>query len=192
MTLRLAIFGGSFNPPHLAHQMAALGVLSIGAVDEVWLVPTYRHAFGKELAPFSDRVEMCRRMCAPLGPRVTVSTVEAEIGGESRTLHTLERIAELLPGAELRLLIGADILEETSSWYRWPEVERRAPPLVFGRAGYDRTAGFELVLPDISSTEVRRRIAAGEAVAELLPARVSDYIVRRNLYATSADDLENP
>ena len=180
--IRLAIFGGSFNPPHLAHQMAALGALEIDAVDEVWLVPTYRHAFGKTLAPFADRVEMCLRMAAPLGPRVTVSTVEAEIGGESRTLHTLERIAELLPGAELRLLIGADILDETGSWYRWEDVERRAPPLVFGRAGYRGSARCELVLPDISSTEVRRRVAAGEPVADLLPAAVAGYIFERNLY----------
>lgn len=180
--MRLAIFGGSFNPPHLAHQMAALGALEIGAVDEVWVVPTFQHAFGKELAPFTDRVQMCRLMAAPLGPRVAVSTVEAEIGGESRTLRTLERVAGLLPEAELRLLIGADILDETESWYRWSDVARRAPPLVFGRAGYAGSARCDLVLPDISSTEVRRRIAAGESVAGLLPQAVAAYIVARDLY----------
>jgi nicotinate-nucleotide adenylyltransferase len=181
MSRRVAIFGGSFNPPHLAHQMAITGALEIGAVDEVWVVPTYRHAFGKDLEPFADRVEMCRRMAVRLGPEVTVSTVEAEIGGESRTLYTLERLVELLPGTVLRLLIGADILAETHSWYRWDEVERLAPPLVFGRSGH-HSDGCDLVLPDISSTEARRRLAAGESVRELLPAAVASYIVDRGLY----------
>lgn len=185
MSRRVAVFGGSFSPPHLAHQMAILGALEIGAVDEVWMIPTYQHAFGKKLVAFADRVEMCRRMASPLGPRVTVSTLEAEIaeatGGESRTLHTLERLREILPGAALRLLIGADILGETHNWYRWSDIERIAPPLVFGRSGYAGDT-CDLVLPDISSTEARRRLRAGESVDDLLPAAVSSYIVSRKLY----------
>lgn len=180
--MRLAVFGGSFNPPHLAHQMAALAALESGAVDVVWMIPTFQHAFAKELAPFADRVEMCERLAAPLGARVVVSRIEAELGGESRTLVTLERLAALLPEARLRLLIGADILAETASWHRWDRVIELAPPLVFGRAGHPESAGCDLVLPDISSTEIRRRLAAGEDVGGLLPEAVRTYIVGRGLY----------
>ena len=84
--MRVAIFGGSFNPPHLAHQMAALYVLETAAVDELWLVPAFRHPFGKALAPFADRLEMCELAAAALGTRVKVSAIERESGVESRTL----------------------------------------------------------------------------------------------------------
>lgn len=179
--MRVAVFGGSFNPPHLAHQMAALGALETAA-DAVWMIPTFRHAFGKDLAPFADRVEMCRRIAAALGDRVVVSRLEQELGGESRTLHTLERLRELLPDASFRLLVGADILAETASWYRWDEVAQMAPPLVLGRAGVPAPVACDLILPDISSTEIRRRLAGGEEVRGLLPESVLGYIVERGLY----------
>src|SRR5436853_6974273 len=92
--LRVALFGGSFNPPHVAHQMAALYVLETAPVDELWLIPAFRHALGKPLQPFEDRLEMCRLAAAALGPRVDVSDVERAIGGASRTLYTLRRLRE--------------------------------------------------------------------------------------------------
>ena len=73
--MRVAIFGGSFNPPHLAHQMAALYVLETAAIDELWIVPAFQHPFGKVLAPFAHRLEMCELAAAALGPRVKVSAV---------------------------------------------------------------------------------------------------------------------
>ena len=68
--MRVALFGGSFNPPHVAHQLAALYVLETAPVDELWFVPAFEHAFGKPLAPFDDRLAMCELAAAALGPRV--------------------------------------------------------------------------------------------------------------------------
>ncbi len=184
----LAVFGGSFNPPHLAHQMLISAALAMPDISEVWMIPTYRHAFGKHLAPYRDRVNMCERIAAPLGERVVVSRLESELGGESRTLPLLQRLIECLPRAQFRLLIGADILAEADNWYRWDEVIRLAPPLVFGRVGSSltRSPSTTVTLPNISSTEIRRRLATGKSVATLLPDAVVHYIVTNQLYGVGS------
>lgn len=183
---RIGLFGGSFNPPHVAHQLVALYVLET-FVDEIWLVPTYAHPFGKDLAPYDDRVEMCKLATVALGARAIVSRAEEELAHRpgfvaSRTLDLVEHVAAQQPDAELRLVIGADILGETAKWYRWDELVARAPVIVVGRAGYPGgEAG--VVLPDISATRVRELLAAGDAaVNSLVPARVLSYIARRSLY----------
>ena len=175
----LAVFGGSFNPPHVAHQMACLWVLETQPVEELLVVPTFRHPFEKQLAPFADRVEMCRLMAAALGPRVEVSGIEAELGGESsRTLHMLEALAERRPGVQLRLVVGTDILRETSKWYRWADIEALAPPIVVGRSGF----GGTIALPDVSSTEIRARVASGLPLDGMVPRAVLHYLETKGLY----------
>jgi nicotinate-nucleotide adenylyltransferase len=63
--MRVAVYGGSFNPPHVAHQLALTYVLATAQVDEVWMVPTFKHPFDKALAPFSDRAKMCELAASP-------------------------------------------------------------------------------------------------------------------------------
>jgi nicotinate-nucleotide adenylyltransferase len=185
----VALFGGSFNPPHVAHALVALYVLETVAIDELWFVPTFKHAFGKDLAPYDDRVAMCELAAAPLGARARVSRVEADVaaarGAESRTLYTLEHLATTHPDHAFRLLVGADILHEAAKWYRWDEVCRRAPPIVIGRGGVEamqNATHSELSMPAVSSTEVRRRIDAGEDASGLVSRSVLGYIDRRGLY----------
>src|SRR6185312_2197168 len=138
--MRVAIFGGSFNPPHVAHQMAALYVLETAPVDELWLVPAVRHAFGKALAPFADRLAMCERAAAALGPRVRVSAIERELGGESRTLRTVRRLQQDHPADSFSLVIGADLLGEVPSWLGGAELQRTVPFIVVGRGGFSAEA----------------------------------------------------
>ncbi len=177
----VAIFGGSFNPPHVAHQMACLLVLEAYSVDQLWVVPTFHHPFAKSLVEFEHRFEMCRLAMAPLGDRVTVSRIEAELGqAQSRTLDTLQALRARYPEHAFRLVVGADILAERDKWYHWDDIERLAPPIVIGRAGYPSETRFEL--PAISSTEVRARLAAGQSGAPLVPSRVLEYIAQQGLY----------
>ncbi len=185
----VGLLGGSFNPPHIAHALLGLYVLETSAIDRLWLMPTWRHAFGKDLAPYDDRVAMCELVAAAIGPRAEVSRVEEDVarvrGGESRTLHTIEHLATTRPELTLRLVIGTDILAETASWLAWDEVCRRAPPIVIGRGGIAAPPGAtvsEVTMPVVSSTEVRRRLASGEDPRDLLPASVFRYIGERGLY----------
>jgi nicotinate-nucleotide adenylyltransferase len=179
--MRVAIFGGSFNPPHLAHQMAALYVLETAAVDELWMVPAFLHPFGKALAPFAHRLQMCELAAAALGPRVKVSAVERDLGLESRTLRTMRRLQQDFPGDTFSLVIGADLLAELPSWQDSAELQRTVPLVVVGRAGFETPEG-RLALPRVSSTEVRAALAGGRPVDGLVPRAVVDYISRHGLY----------
>lgn len=190
----VGLFGGSFNPPHVAHQLVALYVLET-IVDEVWFVPTYAHPFGKQLTAYDHRIAMCELAAAPLGARARVMRAEQELAQKagfvaSRTLDLIEHFYATYPDVELRLVIGADILGETDKWHRWDEVTRRAPLIVLGRAGYALPAGSTesgIVMPEVSATRVRELLATHDAtVGALLPQAVLRYIARHGLYEHGA------
>jgi nicotinate-nucleotide adenylyltransferase len=177
MDERVALFGGSFNPPHVAHQMAMLLLLETEPVDQVWMIPTFEHAFGKPLAPFEDRLEMCRRAAGALGQRVRVSEVEREMGqAPSRSYDTVVELRRRHPATGFRLVVGADILAERDAWYRWDDLVALAPLIVLGRGD------GELALPPVSSTAVRERVARGHSAVPLVSRAVMDYIAGRGLY----------
>ena len=179
--MRAALFGGSFNPPHVCHVQAVEWALSSGAVDRVVVVPCRRHAFDKALASFEHRREMACLAFAPLGEAVEVSDIEERLGGTSRTLDTLVALRQERPGWSWRLLIGTDILEEASRWYRFDDVARLAPPLVVGRSGFDGATGG-MVLPNVSSSEIRCCVRKGRDYRDLVPESVALYIGKHRLY----------
>jgi nicotinate-nucleotide adenylyltransferase len=190
---RVALYGGSFNPPHVAHQMVGLYVLETVAVDELWIVPAFIHAFGKPLAPFEDRLQMCALAVAALGARARVSDVERELGGPSRTLHTLHRLRERHPDHEFSLVIGADLVDEVPSWLGGDELRRTVPFIVVGRGARRVAADDERVaMPEVSSTAVRERLGAGKGVDGLVPRAVLDYIYGRGLYRAAPTHQELP
>jgi len=172
-----AILGGSFNPPHVAHIMAAYWVLATQGISELWLLPSYRHPFGKVLAPFLDRVRMCELAAAAVRG-VHVCAAEAELAADplvGKTVRTLEHLVAKHPERRFVLVIGADILGETDKWYRFDRVRELARLVVVGRAGHDGPAGTP-PLPAVSSTEIRARLARGEDVSGLVPGRVLEYL----------------
>src|SRR4051812_30483853 len=106
----VALFGGSFDPPHVGHVLAVSYALSVG-FDSVLVVPTFEHAFGKASSPFEHRVAMAQLAFAPL-PAAVVSRIEETLPVPSRTLATIECLRARDPDEQLRLLIGADLLLE--------------------------------------------------------------------------------
>ena len=193
--MRVALFGGSFNPPHVAHQLAALYVLETAQVDALWFVPAFEHAFGKPLVAFDDRLAMCELAAGALGPRARVSDVERSLGGRSLTLRTVRRLTELHPEHAFSLVIGSDLQADVSSWYGAEELVRTIPFIVVGRSGAPPLAGrpgaapaehAAIAMPEVSSTAVRAALAAGRAVDGLVPRAVLDYILRKGLYKALA------
>lgn len=182
---RLAVFGGSFDPPHVAHVMAVAYVLAVAEVDSVVVMPTWVHPLQKAVrSDFEHRFAMCELAFADLR-RVSVSRLEAELGGQSYTLRTLEELTRRRPGASLRLVIGADILGEVDRWHAFERVAALAPPLIVGRSGYD-SHHWEILpveLPPVSSSEIRGRLAAGEDASGLVPRRTLAYARAHGLYA---------
>jgi nicotinate-nucleotide adenylyltransferase len=189
---RVALFGGSFNPPHVGHLLAATFVRAVADVDVVWLMPASHHPFGKDLAPFDDRVALCEALASQLAG-VEVTRIENELAAQGRTIRTVERLRDLHPDHVYSLVVGGDIVGE---WHRWAEFERLATlarPIVIGRMGYAVTppttgplanALFltDVPMPPVSSTEVRERLASGADVDHLVPQTVLSEIRRRGLY----------
>src|SRR5712692_673727 len=111
----IALFGGSFDPPHVGHLLAAAYVLGTEPIDELWLVPVFEHPLGKKLAaPFEHRVELCRKLAASL-PRARVSRAEQE-SGEARTVDLLEWLHRKHTGTKFALVLGTDLNAERPQW----------------------------------------------------------------------------
>lgn len=194
--MKLGVFGGSFDPPHVAHVLAVEHVLASGAVDRVLVLPVHGHAFGKRMESFEHRVAMCElafaEPFASRGGAVEVSRLERELPPPNYTLHTLEALTRRYPGAELRLVVGGDVLRDHAKWYRWDDVVALAPLVPLGRVGVEEESAPPPILPDVSSTEVRTwlgelsdRRKAGEArrrLSEVVPPKVLAYIDEHGLY----------
>jgi nicotinate-nucleotide adenylyltransferase len=188
----VAFYGGSFNPPHVAHVLAASYVLTTGSFEKLLVVPVHAHALDKQLAPFDDRARMCELALGWL-PRVEVSRIESELPLPSRTLYTLQALKERHPDWAMRLVIGADVLLETQKWHAFERVAELAPPLILGRVGIQHTEAPPPILPDVSSTRVRELLARGAAadasreLERLVPRAVLEYIREHRLYAAGGD-----
>jgi len=175
--LRVGVFGGSFNPPHVGHALVAAWALWTDVVDQVWLLPVFEHAFDKarELAPFDQRVAWCEALASDVDERVRVSTIESTLPTPSYTLHTLEALDQQHEGHRFRLIVGSDILDEVEQWHRWEAILESFAPIIVGRSGYRAVEGCPS-FPGVSSTEVRDRLKAGLSVRGLVTASVAEAV----------------
>lgn len=176
------IYGGSFDPPHMGHQMACLALLESLGAEQVWLVPAFVHPFGKPMTDFGHRRAMCEAMAAPFGERVCVSCAEQDLGGQGRTYDLVMALKAAHPERRFALAVGADIIGESHRWYRWDALEAMVQLVVIGRSGYAAAASQTPDLPAIASHLLRERLARGAAVTGELPLRVLDYIQQHGLY----------
>lgn len=186
----IGLFGGSFNPPHMAHVMVTAWALAGGTVDQVWVIPSGGHPFGKKLAPFEERMELCRLAFACFGERIGLEDIERE-PVIHYSIDTLQELRRRHPGLAWRWIMGSDTLEDAAHWREFDELMRLAPPLVVPRRDHLPPAlrqAADFALPDISSTLLRgmleRRELAG--LEDLIPRPVLERILERELY-TSAE-----
>ena len=191
----VALFGGSFNPPHVCHTLATMWVLQTQPVDEVWWIPTFEHAFDKQLIDFEARLDMCRLAVADL-QRVRITDIERTLGGESRTVDTVRQLSSRHADTDFSLIIGADILGDVDRWKDWQGLTEMVHLIVIGRQGYHRdepqafcharsvTDSLDLELPDVSSTLIRDSLAGCDydAVRPWIPRAVLEYIDEHKLY----------
>ncbi len=186
----IALYGGSFNPPHAGHMLAAAYVLQAAPVDGLWVLPVFRHALDKALTVgFDDRVQLCRLAFGWLGDGVQVR--DDERGGNGRTLDLVRRLHQVHPGHHFRLVLGSDILHERHRWHCFDDLARLAPPLLLRRGGFDVPDDcpydvLPISLPDVRSRDLRTRLAARQSVAGLLPLSVERAIVASGLYLQAA------
>lgn len=183
LTGHTVLFGGSFNPPHMGHQIACLYLLEALRARDVWLMPAHVHPLGKDLVDFQHRLRMCEILARPFDARVSVSAAERDVGGSGRTYELVRHLLARHPGARFALAVGADILGETDQWYRWDELRALVPVVVLGRGGAALAGETPMALPQVSSSDIRGRIAGGLSIEGLVPAGVADYIAEHGLYS---------
>ncbi|MBX7101333.1 MAG: nicotinate-nicotinamide nucleotide adenylyltransferase [Myxococcaceae bacterium] len=180
--MKVALLGGSFNPPHVGHLMAALYARTALGFDEVWLVPSFHHPFHKPLAPFADRVALCGAMTADVGPWLKVCEAERDVGGEGRTIELLEYLLPRNAGTRFSLVIGSDIVRDLPSWKAFDRIEQLVDVVVLQRAGFPEARAVGPALAQVSSTELRERLARRDRPELLVPRAVLALIDARGLY----------
>ena len=209
--MKIGVYGGTFNPPHLGHVAAARAVFELLKLDLLLVVPD-REPPHKALPAGSptpeQRLEMTRLAAEQLGlgDKVRVLDVELKREGRSYTSDTLKALREQYPEDELWLLMGTDMFLTLQAWHTPEEILSLAGIAAFGRTEadteelfsaqrdylyrtYPQARIFTLTIPgvvDVSSTELRALLARGEG-ANLLPPAGYGYILREGLYGTGAD-----
>lgn len=186
--MRLAIFGGTFDPVHNAHLAVARAAADRFHLDRVLLIPADRPPHkGGARAPYEHRVRMAE-IAAAGDPRLSVSRLE-EGTPRSYSIDTIEKVrAGLAPGDELFFIIGADAFAEIQTWRRWRDVAAAVKFIVVSRPNAEYAPPAEVAFDrldtlslDVSSSEIRRALAAGERPGTL-PPEVLAYIETRRLY----------
>jgi nicotinate-nucleotide adenylyltransferase len=187
--LRLALFGGTFDPIHAAHLTVAREAADRFALDRVLFVPNAHppHKGGTVTASYEDRVRMAEQACQD-DPRFLVSRLEAG-ARRSYSILTIEKVRQSLgAGDELFFLIGSDAFAELGSWYRWRDVVAEVEFIVVTRPGHQyttppgaRVLRLETLALPVSSSDIRAALGRGETPREL-PAAVAAYIREHGLY----------
>jgi nicotinate-nucleotide adenylyltransferase len=200
--LRVGILGGAFNPPHVGHLVCAQESMIQLELDRVLFVPV-KQAPHRELEndPGPEARQQMVALAVEGDERFEVSRLELEREGPSYTSDTLRQFAEEAPEDELFLILGGDQAAALPDWHEPEEVLARATVAVVERVGWSRNAigikvarlrGSERIryldmpLIQISSTAIRRRVAAGRPIRYLVPDRVAAYIESNELYAGAA------
>jgi nicotinate-nucleotide adenylyltransferase len=199
--MRVALFGGTFDPPHRGHLAIATAAADAFDLDEVLFAPAGRQPLKLDstpAAPFADRIAMLNLACLP-DTRFAVSTLDAphSDGTPNYTVQTLTALHQLLPDDTLFNLVGADSFLDLPLWHEPELLLELAEWIVVSRPGaslddlsalkltptqQNRVHLLQTVHEDVAATDLRQRLESGAPCTDLLPAAVSQYILTHHLY----------
>lgn len=189
---RLGVFGGTFDPVHVGHLVAAVNARHACALDRVLLVVANRpwQKQDRAVSPAEHRLALVEAALEG-SPGLEASSLEIDRGGETYTADTLEVLAAEDPGRELFLIVGGDVAAELGSWRRVDAVRDLARLVVVSRPGAPeadpgpgwRVTRVDIPLLDLSGSDLRARAARGLPLDHLVPAAAIDRIRALNLYA---------
>ncbi len=197
--MKLGVFGGAFNPPHMGHKRLADTAGAVLGLDEIILIPSNispQKADNGNIDP-AHRLRMCALMFPE--PYYTVSDIEITRGGKSYTYDTLCELKKVYPDADLTLIMGSDMFLWFEHWYRFRDIadmcrlctvprdyaEEYDTLVEYGKSLFGDTGDLDIIDVEpyvISSTEIRSLIRTGGDVSEYLAPAVLDYIARNKLY----------
>ncbi len=198
--MRIGIFGGTFNPPHLGHMLLAQAAFEGANLDRLIFMPCAvpPHKAGMKIPDGEHRYNMVK-LAIQGNPWFELSDMEIEAGGKSYTAKTLESLEKLYPDDRLCLIVGADSFCDMEKWFCPGEIFKRAEIIVAHRGGmktadlnvaidlfrqkYDACINVvQMPVMELSSSDIRDRIACGKPICYMVCNRVIDYIERQEIY----------
>ncbi|HXW53597.1 MAG TPA: nicotinate-nicotinamide nucleotide adenylyltransferase [Myxococcota bacterium] len=190
---RVGILGGSFDPPHLCHQLLALSFLAVEELDELWVIPCANHAYKAAATDFHHRLAMCTIAFARLN-QVRVLDLEDKLPAPNYTIETLRAILNLRPDLKLLLCLGSDLIDGFPTWHEADEIVKLADIGIFERANYPIKTLPKILqgahayqgyaLPDAASTNLRDVLSSQDRPTskQFLDREVRNYITKNHLY----------
>lgn len=198
--MKVGILGGSFNPPHIGHSLIAQQIKEIYSLDEVWLMPTYKHPFEKKTESSNHRLAMTEFLENKF---IKTSKIELDRKQVSYTIDTFQALKKKYLEHSFYWIIGSDQLAQVKKWKDWKELFEAAQFIIFPRP-YEKESMEEVVkealgldvvpdniqlvpikdvvLIDISSTKVRNRVKSGNSIHYMVDPQVESYIKKEKLY----------
>jgi nicotinate-nucleotide adenylyltransferase len=199
--MRIAILGGSFDPPHWGHLFIASQVKEFLEVDQVWLMPLYQHAFDKKVSSVEHRLAMTKLL---EGDSLKVSTYEIDQQKTSYTIETLDGLAAKYREHTFSWILGSDQLAVFYKYKDWQDIIARHSVIVFPREyllphleeevknalqlqtippNVIVLQNSDLILTNISSTKIRDRVKNNRSIHNYVPEKVEEYIKEHDLYS---------
>ncbi len=184
--MRIGLFGGVFNPPHVGHLLIVQQVLDFTDIEEVWFLPNYgQHPPKPNVATAADRLAMTKLLVLP---KTKTSSIEIDNKLDGNTINLLP----LLPKEnEYRFIMGSDWLPTFHLWGNYKELLKKLPFIVFPRSGHPNVPLYEnmtllenklMIVSNISATKIRERVKLGMPIDQLVPQAVAEYIQAHGLY----------
>ncbi len=193
--MKIGIFGGTFDPPHLGHLILAEFVRDSLNLEQVWLAPALKppHKTDQEVTPIKHRYRMVELACGD-DPFIKPSDIDITHNRQpSYTIDLLDNICHKYPEKDFILIIGTDSVVEFTTWERWEQILQnyyvvavKRPNFEISRVSHKILKSIKILdnpLIELSSTKIRERIANGHSVRYMVPEPVLIYILKENIYS---------
>lgn len=194
MSLRVGLFGGTFDPVHNGHLSIAQSFIDSGLLDELWVLLTLYPPHKQQIhqTSYENRLKMLEAAFKNMD-RLTINTIESKLPKPSYSIHTIRYLEQKYPDAKFYYCMGEDSLTKFHTWKYYDEILEECELLVAKRPGVehqnvkqeilDRTHFVEHTPLDISSSQIRELVSKGKPVSELVPEKVSRIIEKEQLYS---------
>ncbi len=186
--MKIALFGGSFDPVHNVHLEIAKKIVNEKITDEVWFIPCSNHAFDKKLLVANDRINMIK-LAIKDDNRLKICLKETSSKEKSYTSETIKSLINDNPNDDFYWIIGSDNLEKIDLWHDFQYLKNNVKFILVKRPGYEviNTHGIKIYYVvceefDISSTMIRERIKSKISIIGLVNKDVEKYIINNGLY----------
>lgn len=189
---KVGILGGTFNPPHLGHLIMANEAYYAVGLDEVRFMPNYIAPHKEVAGANAEQRLMMTKLAISGHPQFEVEDFEIKSGGVSYSFDTLTKLTEQEPDTEFYFIIGGDMVEGLSSWYRIDDLVKLIRFIGVKRPGYNTETPYPVMMIDspellLSSTMLRERAATERPLAFLVPERVEAFIRKERLYGSQSN-----